>query len=220
MQQHSPFADVLSVIEEGRFKQAKRLLLEKKHELLRFDGLLFATLNCEIDLISGDLSAARQTAERLLSETSVADIQAAAHKVLGEIHANQLRFEDSLAHFRAARKLCANEGSSTLSASVELSFWRWFFGVAPKESADADFARVRKAVARSGHPHHFVELRLCTARIEARKGALVEAQRHWEVARKSLLTSPNLKLESQLFLDGCMIALLDGDLRTALDYAR
>ena len=48
----------------------------------------------------------------------------------------------------------------------------------------------------------------------------MEAKRHWEAAQRHLASAPNLKIESQLQLDGCMISLLAGDMRTALDYAR
>src|SRR5262249_37404627 len=63
----------------------------------------------------------------------------------------------------------------------------------------------------------FADLRLCVARLEGRKGALVEAARHLEGAREILSRDPNLKIESQLHLDACMIALLRGDHRAALD---
>jgi DNA-binding NtrC family response regulator/tetratricopeptide (TPR) repeat protein len=109
---------------------------------------------------------------------------------------------------------------NSLSANVELSFWGWFSGVLPLETCKAEFVAVRKAVARSSHPHHVAELRLCAARVEARKGYLIEANRHWQLAQRLIATDPNLKLESQLQLDGCMIALLGGDMRAALEFAK
>ena len=127
----------------------------------------------------GTCQGRRHSAEKLLRETDSAPIRATAYRILAEACANRLEFEDSLAHYAAARALCRAGVPNTLSANVELSFWGWFAGVLPLESSEAEFASVRKAVARSAHPHHVAELRLCAARVEARKGFLMEARRHW-----------------------------------------
>src|SRR5262249_10102487 len=93
----------------------------------------------------------------------------------------------------------------------------WFLEILPLETAQTDFGAVRRAVISAGNPTQFAELRLCTARVEARKGNLMEAARHWGVAHRLLLASPHAKLESQLWLNASMIALLRGDSRTALE---
>jgi DNA-binding NtrC family response regulator/tetratricopeptide (TPR) repeat protein len=203
----------------GRFKTARQQMSLQRHELQRADGLLFAALLTDLDLQCGDLTAAQGAAEKLLRETQSAPIRATALRVLAEASANRLEFENSLAHYTAARAICRTDVPNSLRASVELSFWGWFSGVLPLETSEAQFSAVRKAVARSSHPHHLAELRLCAGRVEARKGSLLEAQRHWEVARRLIKSEPHLKLEAQLQLDGCMLSLLGGDMRTAMDCA-
>jgi DNA-binding NtrC family response regulator len=219
MEHHHQFADVLATLSTGRFIDARRQLLARRNELQRVDRPLFASLLSDLDLHAGDFLSARASAERLLRETDEPAIAATAHRILAEVHANQLQFEDSLTHYGAARSFCKRGVPNHLSAAIELSFWSWFSGVLPLESAESEFGIVRKAVVRSAHPHHFAELRLCAARLEARKGCLIEAQRHCELAHRLLTTLPNLKLESQLQLDNCTISLLAGDLRSALDSA-
>src|SRR5258708_6337708 len=219
MDQDPAFNDVISAFASGRFKTARERLIAQKHELQRTNGVLFSALLTDLDLQSGDLSTAQRSAEKLLRQTQSTPMRATAYRILAETSAHRLEFEDSLTHYEAARSLCRAGVSSALCASVELSFWGWFSGVLPLEAAEAEFAFVRKAVARSSHPHHLAELRLCAVRVEARKGSLVEARRHWELAQRLINSHPNLKLESQLELDGCMIALLGGDVRSALDFA-
>ena len=220
MGQDPRFSDITAAFASGRFKTARERLNSQRHELQRADGLLFAALLSDVDLQSGDLEEAQRSAQRLLRETDSVNIRATAYRILAEASANQLQFEDSLKHYGAARSLCRTGVSSGLRASVELSFWGWFAGVLPLETSQAEFASVRKAVAASSHPHHVAELRLCAGRVEARKGSLMEARRHWELAQRLIKDKSNLKLEAQLRLDGCMLALLSGDMRTALDFAK
>ena len=198
----------------GRFKAARERLTAQKHELERADAPLFSALLSDLDLQIGELSSAQNLAERLLHETDSSLIRATAHRILAEASASRFLFEDSLSHYMAARTLCRAGVPNSLGASIELSFWASFSGVLPEEAAKAEFASIRKAVARSSDPHHAAELHLCVARIEARKGSLIEANRHWELARRLIKSHANMKLESELHLDGCRIALLRGDVRT------
>ena len=218
MPQNQPFAQIENRLDMGRFREARELLTGHRQELVSVDPLTVASLTTELDLASGDLEAARKNAQRQLREADSKHHLVTAHRVLGEVHANRLEFEESLGHYRAARSLCRDGVSHSLSAVTELSFWRWFSGVLPVEVAQAEFTDVLKAVARSAHPHHVAELRLCAVRVEVRKGSIVEARRHWELARTLLQREGNLKLQSQLELDGCMLALLSGDVRTALEH--
>ena len=220
MDQDPRFSDVVGAWASGRFNTARERLNTQRHELQRADGLLFAALLSDLDLQSGDLEAAQKSAQKLLRETESVPIRATAYRILAEASANQLKLEDSLTHYGAARTLCRQGVSSSLRASVELSFWGRFSGVLPLEASQAEFVSVRKAVAGSSHPHHVAELRLCAARVEAYKGCLVEARRHWELAQRLIRSHANLRIEAQLQLDGCMLALLSGDVRTALDFAK
>src|SRR5262249_33409631 len=138
-------------------------------------------------------------------------------KVLGEVCAHQLDFETSLAHFSAARALAGNSVPRETRAAIELSYWGWFSGVMPLESAAAYFGLVRRAVFAGGRPTQFAHLRLCAARVEARNGNRCEAQRDLRSAAGLLRESPHAKLESQLWLDECAFNLLKGDTRSALD---
>src|SRR5436190_1059224 len=220
MHQDSRFADVIAACAAGRFSAARDLLLERRQELQRADGLLFSSLLMDLELTSGNLNGAETAARKLLRDTASASFQARAHRVIAEATAHALDFESSFSHYSTARALCRTGVSRKLRATIELSFWGRFSGVLPMESFEAEFSTVRKAVAQSAHPHQIAELRLCAARVEARKGSLLEAHRHWELAQRLVERNPNLKLQAQLHLDGCMISLLRGHLRSALDLAR
>ena len=219
MHQNPSFAEVQARINGGRFKEARELLGGRRHELQRLDSALLTSITAELDVASGDLESARRAAERQLRDTQSTPIHVVAHRILGEVFANELQFEHSLSHYRSARALIREGVPEGLAASTQLSFWGWFSGVLPLESAQAELADVRKAVARSAQPNHIAELRLCVLRVEARRGTTQEAQRHWRLAEKLLEAHPNPKLQAQLELDGCMLALFGGDLRSALDHA-
>ena len=87
----------------------------------------------------------------------------------------------------------------------------------PLENAATEFGNVRRVVLASGNPTQLAHLRLCTARVEARKGNLLEAHRHWKAASDLLADGSNPKLRSQFWLDGITISLLRGDARSALE---
>ncbi|HYT73752.1 MAG TPA: sigma 54-interacting transcriptional regulator, partial [Vicinamibacterales bacterium] len=219
MHDEQAFREPLALISTGQLKDAHKFLLAHKQELQRTDLLLFDVLLADVNLQRGDLTAARQMSERLLRETELPAVKASAHRLIAEIHANQLEFEESLDNYAAARAVFRAGVPDGIRAGVELSFWGWFAGVLPLETTESEFSAVRRAVVRAGQPQHFSELRLCAARLEARKGCLIEAQRHWDLAKRLLEREPNLKLAAQMLLDGCMISLLSGDVRTALERA-
>jgi len=211
------FVPIVSLFQGGRFQEALNAIAARRSELQRVNSLACSTILAELALETGDIVTAHRAAERLLKETNVPEVRAISFRILGEVYASQLDFEQSLASYRAARETSRSQVSPQVAAAIELSFLGWFAGVLPLENAESEFAAVRRAVAKSADPHRFAELRLCVARLEARKGAVVEAIRHWECAQELLSREPNLKIQSQLHLDGCLIALLRGDCRAALE---
>src|SRR5262249_46312963 len=103
-----------------------------------------------------------------------------------------------------------------LFASVLLVRWRLFARMSNAGIADADFEELRRAVIRSGSPHHLAELRLCVAEVEATKASPHEALRHLEHARRLLESYPNLWLEGVTHNHTSNVFAILGDLENAL----
>jgi transcriptional regulator with PAS, ATPase and Fis domain len=218
MQAQPQFSDLRNMLAAGSFRDARTEVLKRHVELHRLDPIRCSLIIAELDLAEGLLQSARTVSEHLLLEERVdLDLRISSHRIIAEVYAQGLEFEDSLKHFNDARLLTKDGGTPEQCASIALSFWRTFSGIFPLETAEPDFSIVRRAVVRGGLVHHLVELHLCACRIEARKGGLLEARRHWNAADRLLRGSPNRKIQSQLELDGCLLSLLSGDLRCALD---
>jgi DNA-binding NtrC family response regulator/tetratricopeptide (TPR) repeat protein len=217
MLNNDAFASVMELFDAGHFNEARTALHAAKTDLQRSNASRYLGLTAELFYLTGDFAEATRACDKLLRESGDPVYRAVARKVLGEISANQLDFEASLAHFSAARTQLAGERSTDTRAAVELSYWGWFLGVLPLESAESDFAAVRRAVIANGDPNQFAELRFCALRVEARKGNLIEAERHWSLAARLVEQSNHLKLLAKLWLNGCSIALLRGDARTAIE---
>jgi DNA-binding NtrC family response regulator/tetratricopeptide (TPR) repeat protein len=201
----------------GRFREAHQALVSRRSELQRENSVGYGVIAAELSLETGELNVARRSAEKFLNETTVPEARAISYRILAEVNASQLNLEESLTDYRAAREACRSGVPASTNAIVELSFLGWFGGVLPLETAEAEFAAVRRAVARSGSPQRFAELRLCVGRLEARKGAFLEAVRHMRSAEDLLRREPSLKILAQLRLDGCMSSLFQGDYRAALE---
>jgi DNA-binding NtrC family response regulator/ATP/maltotriose-dependent transcriptional regulator MalT len=212
------FAFVDELVSHGKCIEAVGALQGRKGDLQRINLARFHSLLAELSLYTGDFSTATRSCERLLKEATTEHPRAVAHRILGEISANELNLEASLSHFTSARSIVEGLGPTILRPTIELSYWNWFLDVLPLETAHNEFVRVRRAVISYGGPAQFAELRLCAARVEARKGNLMEADRHWRVAQRLLSEWPHVKLQSQLWLNACMMSLLRGDARTALEH--
>src|SRR3954464_12030798 len=119
MQNEQPFADVLSHISAGRLKEALDRLNDRKLDGQRTDNASALALAAELQLGIGNLAEAERDAQRLLRDAQTSDIRIAAHRVLGEVHANRLEFESGLDHFRAARALCGKGIPAGLIATLE-----------------------------------------------------------------------------------------------------
>jgi DNA-binding NtrC family response regulator/tetratricopeptide (TPR) repeat protein len=210
------FANIVAILRSGRFRDTQNAIASRRSELQRANGLAYAVVSAELALELGDIVGAQRSAERILSDTAVPEARAISYRIIGEASAERLSFAESFDNYRAAREVCRSDVPAATAATIELSFLESLAGILPPESGESEFAIARRAVARSAHPHRFAELRLCVAKLEVRKGALVEAQRHLDCAREILGQEPNLKLESQLHLDACTIALLRGDHEAAL----
>ena len=219
MAQDISFEVVATHLGAGHFREARNELLRVANTR-RTDPSHYDALLADTELQLGLLDSAAARAEAILREPQVsARHAAAAHRVLAEIAAGDLNFEASCTHYEAARHAYSAAKSNSLAASVELSFWARFSGVLPLETAVSEFRTVRTTVLRSGSPQHLAELRLCTARIEARKNCIIEAERHWQCAQRLLDSNPNAKLFAQSHLDACMLRILRADWDGALRHA-
>src|SRR4029079_18757255 len=145
MHYDAAFVEVIRTRTAGRVRETKSALSARRSELQRIDRPLFNVLLAECDAAMGTLGLAADLAASSLSERR--EVAAFAHKVLGEIAAHRLLFEESLNHYTAARALCAVGVEADVSASIELSYWRCFSGILPLESAPSEFRQVRRAVA-------------------------------------------------------------------------
>src|SRR5437660_12159742 len=96
MYDQQAFREVLALIGQGHLNDAHQFLVVHKQELQRLDAASFAVLLADVTLQRGDLSAARQISEKVLRDNEGASVRAYAHRILAEIHANELDFEQSL----------------------------------------------------------------------------------------------------------------------------
>src|SRR5262245_10547112 len=216
----TPLAELTALLDAGLFKDALDFAIARRAECERADRELLLGLNAEAQLNLGALVLAETTAQELLAP-SVArrDVQATAHKILGELRAYEFNYTESLKHYASARKLARESGDKNVEAAVELSFLNRFWGVEPLEGALAGFGEVKRAVARSARPHHFAELHLCAARVEIRRGSLIEARRHLTAAVNHLSAVPNERILAFAHLNRCVLFIVEGDLEGALEAA-
>jgi DNA-binding NtrC family response regulator/predicted negative regulator of RcsB-dependent stress response len=196
------------------------MLTAKRAELLRANFSLFRLFSAELELASGHLEQAVAHASQVLQKTSEPATLARAHLVLAEVSARQLHFTDSASHFLEARRVCRETKSAELAAGIELAYGSLFSGVRPIEDSESEFNELKRAVARSASPRHIAELRLIACRLEARKGATLEARRHLELSQAILARHTELRLLAQSELDACVLDALDGHVRGALEHAK
>src|SRR5438094_525586 len=216
----SPLAQVAALLDAGLFNDALDLATARRAELERVDRDLYRGFSAEVQLNIGSLALAEATASELVQRAvSRPEVVVTAHKVLGEVRAYELNYGESLKHYSSARNLAKELRDSNVEAAVELSFLNRFWGVLPLESSLTGFADVKRAVARSARPSHFAELRLCAARVEARRGSRIEASRHLLAAMDFLDGSPNARILALAHLNRCVLYILDGDLERALESA-
>src|SRR5260221_9165478 len=159
MVHNDPFLIVDDLVDLGRFKEAFATAQSAKLELQRDNVVRYFGMVAELSYYLGDFATAERASEKLLKEADSPRAKAIAHKVLGEILANQLDFEASLNQFSSARSRLDSDEASDTRANVELSYWGWFSGILPLENAETDFAAVRRAVVSRGKPRHFAKLR-------------------------------------------------------------
>src|SRR4051812_13931638 len=105
MQTNESFVELENLVATGRFRQASERLQVAKLGLQRIDATRTLRLSAELAMFLGDLVAAERQSLRLLADTKDPIDRAAAHRVLAEVHANNLDFEASLSDFSAARAI-------------------------------------------------------------------------------------------------------------------
>ena len=143
-----------------------------------------------------------------------------AHRVLARCCFHFGELEASRKHLSMARQLCQEGNDATELAKVELTRFSLFLGVEPLQNEALVLPDLRRVIARAAQPHLMVELRLCVARCEARRGSLLEAKKHLKAAAQLLESCPNLWLSGVLSLDLSNVEALSGDIHASLSRAR
>ena len=98
-----------------------------------------------------------------------------------------------------------------LRASIELTYMWLALTFRSLETPLAALPNVRLAVARAGDSTLLAQLRIYVGRTEARRGSLVEAQRHYSLADQLLVNNPNVWLQGILEIDRSVVHMLLGD---------
>ena len=205
---------------EGRFLDASELLRVQRREIETSDPNLYQLLSSELSLELGQISQAVDAANSCLSNPNLSlEFQVRARRVLSVASFYVGDVGSSLEHLNAGRAACLKLRSDVQFAQMELTYLGLTSGFQPIETALSSIAQVRRIVLRSGSPHLLTELRLCVARVEARRECFHEAQRHHEAASALLDSYPNLWLQGQLAVDRSVVAMIVGDLDNSLIFA-
>ena len=216
---HEYSLDPLSPFKSGRLREVRQQLAARSVDLRGATAPIVFVITAELDLHEGRLDAAREAAERVLAEARDPSSQALAHRILGEVAANQFGLQTGRDHFQQAREVARASKLQEVAADVELSYWACFGDALPLHAAVASFSRLRSVVSASALPHHLAELHLLAASLEARRNCAEEAVRHQQVADALLASSQNSRLQTELHIGRCSIALKLGDLNTAANEA-
>jgi DNA-binding NtrC family response regulator len=196
------FAPVEEQIAVGRFADALRLLRPMGRSPGTADVIGRRLLNSELALELGESAEASRSASDIINEASAPlFVRARAHRVLARTFYNLGDLDRCARELNQAAALCLQQKNDVLSAQVELTRLSLFLGVNALESTFAALPQLRQIIARAASPHLMVELRLCVARIEARRDSLANAKQHLKIAGNLLESYPNIWLEGLLSLD-------------------
>ena len=117
----------------------------------------------------------------------------------------------SIEHLESARGHAGQGRYLVLRASIELTYMWLALTFRSLETPLAALPNVRLAVARAGDSTLLAQLRIYVGRTEARRGSLVEAQRHYSLADQLLVNNPNVWLQGILEIDRSVVHMLLGD---------
>jgi DNA-binding NtrC family response regulator/tetratricopeptide (TPR) repeat protein len=208
-----------NLVREGRFKAALDHVRVLPAEYRRRTDV--ALTEAELLVDTGEIEKGFAAADRLGNREMELSHQIIALRVMGKATFYQGDVRESRALLTKARELAMQirRADPELFASILLRRWR-LSTVAKKWIADRDFDELRRAVLRSGSPHHIAELRVCVAEIETQKYSPHEALRHLNQSRKLLESYPNSWLESVVCNHTSLVFLVLGDIEKACEYAK
>ena len=213
------FSPVLSLIREGRFKEALLVLSPLGSPRKIGERTIYQLLRAELSLELGDLTGVLATC----AEISAADdptVCARRHRALARAYFALGEFPRGHAELASARAAARTSGDAVVRAMVGLTDLTFSSARVPYEATSSELTDLKRLVANTGDPHLMIELRLAVARTEARFNSLQEATKHLSVARDLLARYPNRWLAGFIDLDTSIFLSLKGELNASLKYAR
>ena len=213
-----PRENIVALLRQGQFSEASDLIRTLPVEMRRQPDL--SVIEAEVLIETGDLTKGLQLATQVFETVPEGELRALTLRMMGQVAFYRGDADGSRASLRQARDLALTfrKTNADLFASILLVRWRLFSRMANFGIADADFDELRRAVIRSGSPHHMVELRVCVAEVEARKSSPHEALRHLSHARNLLKSYPNVWLEGMINNHTSNVFAILGDLDNAIEF--
>ena len=211
------FAGVISLIEEGRFKEASTALRPIGSPRRIGERALFNLLQTELLIELGDLNGCIRSSN-LLEGHQDPSILCRAYRASARARFYLGDHAQAMGDLQRARASASAAEIPRLRALVELTDLTLSSGSRPVEATSSALTDLKRLVAHVGDPHLMIELRLCVARAEARSNSIREAAKHIATARTLLERYPNLWLAGTIELDASIISALQGDPDASLAY--
>ena len=213
------FAPVLSLIREGRFKDALVVLSPLGSPRKIGERTIYHLLRAELSVELGDLRSALAACTEIKTADD-AHISARRHRALARTYFALGEFARGNSELASARAAARTSGDAVVQATVGLTELTFSSARKPYEATSSELADLKRLIANTGDAHLMIELRLAVARTEARFNSLQEATKHISVARDLLARYPNRWLDGFIDLDSSILYSLKGDLTAALRYVR
>ncbi len=213
------FAPVVSLVREGRFKEALLELSPLGSPRRIGERAAYHLLKGEISVELGELRSAIAACEAI-SMVDSPQVSARRHRTLARAYFALGEFPRGHAEMSSARVAARMSGDLIVQANVGLTDLTFSSARKPYEATSSQLAELKRLIANTGDPHLMIELRLAVARTEARFNSLQEATKHISVAKELLDRYPNRWLAGFIELDTSVLHSLKGDLGAALIYAR
>jgi DNA-binding NtrC family response regulator/tetratricopeptide (TPR) repeat protein len=195
---------LVSTIRSGHFREALDLL--RGNPQLRGDLSNLALL-AELQMRTGDLHSARDTAKRLLLQHKECASQIRCHFVLGTICRDIGKLDEARRHYERAIELA--EDSQDIEQLCVTQIRLLSLHVA---GTSVDVATIlptlRRNVQASGDPFLAIALHIFLAEAESRRGHFVVARQQLAAARSLLRDTPNLFLEGNAAIAAMCLSLL------------
>ena len=210
------FDDISSLSRVGDFQDALSKLESDRPLLRGHNEELFLTLLAELAFETGIEETAAASAREALRLRPSAEYTARIERVLAMHAFNAGELAASIEHLESARAHAGQGRYLVLRASIELTYMWLALTFRSLETPLAALPHVRLAVARAGDSTLLAQLRIYVGRTEARRGSLVEAQRHYSLADRLLVNNPNVWLQGILEIDRSVVHMLLGDNEAAI----